>query len=283
VPYQSGSGRRNNVQLGVGQSIWAGSPPPAIPERVLDGIPGFAAWLALLLSITFAVAFPRLMLWVAVIVALYAAFRFLIAGFANALGLRKIKRWEKIDWCDMYQKHAPPDALKWEDVRHVVIIPNYKEPAHVLAKTLDSLAAQHGAADHLIIVLAMEAAETGCAEKAEALRRQYAPRFHQFYATIHPRGLPNEMQSKSANQAWAARWIRRRLVDELGYHLDQHPRYDHGCGHALASASLLCAHLPVRRQPEPLPALLASADPLSWQHLGNQPAAADRERLFNRA
>lgn len=220
MPYQSGGGRRNNVQLGVGQSIWAGTPPPAIPERVLDGIPGCATLLALLLSIAFAVAFPRLLLWIAVIFALYSAYRFLMAGIANVIGLRKIKQWQKIDWCEMYQKHAPPDALKWDEVKHIVIIPNYKEPLHVLRTTLDSLAAQYEADKRMIIVMAMEAAEQGCAEKAEQLQYEYAHKFHGFYATIHPRGLPNEMQSKSANQAWAGRWIKRRLIDELDYNID---------------------------------------------------------------
>ena len=51
MPYQSSGGRRNNVQIGVGRSVWAGTPPPAIPERTLDGIPGCLAWIALLLSI----------------------------------------------------------------------------------------------------------------------------------------------------------------------------------------------------------------------------------------
>ena len=66
----------------------------------------------------------------------------------------------------------------------------------------------------------MEAAEDGCIEKAECLQREFAGRFKHIYYTVHPRGLPSEMQCKSANEAWAARWIKRRLVDELGYDLD---------------------------------------------------------------
>lgn len=220
MPYQSGGGRRNNVQLGVGQSIWAGTPPPAIPERILDGIPGFLAWLALLLSVASAVAFPRTMLLIAALVGLYSALRFLLAGIANYMGLRRIRKWEKIDWCERYKADAPPDALAWDDVHHVVIIPNYKEPEHVLAETLDSLAAQFEARQRITIVMAMEAAEAGCVEKAERLRQQYADRFANLFYTVHPRGLPGEMQCKSANQAWAARWVKRRLVDELGYNLD---------------------------------------------------------------
>jgi hypothetical protein len=220
VPYQSGGGRRNNVQLGVGQSIWAGSPPPAISERFLDGIPGCLTWLALLLSVIGAVAFPRALLIVAIAVVLYSSFRFLMTGIAAVLGMRKIRQWEKIDWYEQYVRTAPPDALAWDDVHHVVIIPNYKEPKHVLACSLENLARQHDARRRMTIVLAMEAAEEGCIEKAHELEREFSGRFKHFYHTVHPRGLPSEMQCKSANEAWAARWIRRRLVDELRYDMD---------------------------------------------------------------
>jgi len=220
VPYQSSGGRRNNVQMGVGHSIWAGTPPPAISERVLDGIPGCLAWVALLFSIACAVAFPRAMLLIAVIVAFYSAVRFLLAGIANIMGLRKIRQWEKIDWCTLYEQSAPPDALPWDAVRHVVIIPNYKEPLKILDRTLELLSRQYRARERITIVLAMEAAEDGCVDKAKLLRDRYGKCFEHFYFTVHPRGLPGEMQCKSANQAWAARWIKRKLVDELGYPMD---------------------------------------------------------------
>ena len=220
MPYKSSGGRRNNVQLGVGQSIWAGSPPPAIPERVLDGIPGCLAWLALLLSIACAVAFPRALLFAAVIVTAYTALRFLLAGIANFMGLRKVRQWEKMDWCSYYEQTASPDALAWEDVRHVVIVPNYKESVEVLSRTLENLARQYQAHERMVVVLAMEAAEPGCVEKAEPLLAAYQHCFLHMYYTVHPRGLPGEMQCKSANEAWAARWAKRRLVDELSYNID---------------------------------------------------------------
>jgi len=220
LPYQSSGGRRNNVQLGVGQSIWAGSPPPAIPERILDGIPGFLAWLALLLCVAMAVAFPRTMLLIAILLAAYTAFRFLLAGIANVIGMRRIKAWEQIEWCEHYEAHKSDGALAWEDVMHIAIVPAYKEPVGVLRQTLDNLSKQHEARSRIFIVLAMEAAEDGAIGKAEQLRSEYSRHFKGFFYTVHPRGLPGEIQCKSANQAWAARWAKRHLVDELGYNID---------------------------------------------------------------
>ena len=220
MPYQSDNSQQNRPQWGVGRSIWAGTPLPPIPERVLDGIPGFIAWLALLLCIASAVAFPRFILFLAAIISAYSAIRFLLAGIANAIGLRIIKQWEQTDWKQKYHEDSNQHSLEWDDVHHVVIIPNYKEPLTVLRRTLDGLQAQYEAEERLTIVLAMEAAEQGCVEKAQTLKQEYARKFAHIYFTVHPKGLPGEIQCKSANEAWAARWVKRKLVDELNYKLD---------------------------------------------------------------
>lgn len=220
MPYQSSGGRRNNVQLGVGRSVWGGTPPPAIPEQALDGIPGCLAWLALLLSIISAIAFPRTLLLIAACIGFYSAIRFLFAGIANVRGLRLIQRWEQTDWFAKYQQDAPEDALDWEAVQHLVIIPNYKEPIEILEKTLQNLAGQRDAKHRMNVVLAMEAAEQGCVEKAGYLVGAYRKCFKNLFFTVHPRGLPGEMQCKSANEAWAARWAKRKLVDEIGVDID---------------------------------------------------------------
>jgi len=206
--------------MGVGWSLWGSTPPPPIPERILDGIPGFLAWFAFLFSIASAVAFPRTLLLIAAALGFYSALRFLIAGIANVMGLRAIREAEKTDWYDYYQNHAGAQSLPWDVVHHLVIIPNYKEPLPVLRRTLDALKTQHQAKQRVSIVLAMEAAEEDSASKAEQLEKEYACCFANFFYTVHPRGLPGEMQCKSANEAWAVRWAKRKLIDELGYELN---------------------------------------------------------------
>jgi hypothetical protein len=220
VPYQSGNQRRNNAQIGVGRSVWAGTPPPAIPERTLDGIPGCLAWIAIFFSIASAIAFPNMVLLLAALLGFYSTLRFLFAGIANVRGLRLIRQWQTVDWYARYQEDAGPESLAWDAVHHIVIIPNYKEPVEILQKTLDRLAIQYEADRRITIMLAMEAAEEGCVEKAKHLQAQYQGRFAHIYFSVHPRGLPGEMQCKSANQAWACRWAKRKLVEEKGYNTD---------------------------------------------------------------
>ena len=241
MPYRSTDEKHNRIQIGAGWTILGGTPPTPIPERMLDGIPGFLTWMSLLVSIAAAVAFPRTLLLIAALLGLYSSLRFLIAGVANIRGLRKIARWSRIDWQQRYADEQAAGqhqhALPWDAVRHIVIIPNYKEPLALLQHTLDILAAQNEAREKLHVVLAMEAGEEESARKAAILVDEYESAFAGLYYTIHPRGLPGEMQCKSANEAWAARWIKRHLVDELGNDIDHicvttmdadtqwHPRY----------------------------------------------------------
>ncbi len=219
VPYTSDNPRPPRPS-DVGRSIWGGSPLPPIPERVLDGIPGFIAWFALLVSIASAVAFPLTLMLTAAAVASYSAFRFFLAGIANGVGIRRIKDWEAIDWQQKYQQDKTATSLAWDSVHHLVVIPNYKESMKILCRTLDQLSIQDNARSQISILLAMEAAEPGSLEKAQSLHRQYEGHFANIYFTIHPRGLLGEMQCKSANLSWAVNRFFENVIDEGSLNID---------------------------------------------------------------
>jgi hypothetical protein len=221
LPYQSGGNRRNSVQFGVGRPTWSGSPPPAVPERIFDGVPGFLAWLSLLLVIAGAVNAPRVVFAIAALIGAYLALRFVFSGIANLRGLRLIREWENTDWRAEYERRRGPDSLAWQDVIHLIVIPNYREELVVLRDTLSRLAIQMDAKQRVIVLLAMEAGEAEAGAKAEILTREYAHCFRHMFATLHPRGLSGELQVKSANETWAVRSIKRQLVEEFGYSLDK--------------------------------------------------------------
>jgi len=111
VPYQSKFGRPQNLHIGPSAG-YRGS-GPTISERALDGIPGCLAWLALVFSIIAAFAFPRTLLLIAALLGFYSAVRFLFAGIANVMGLRKIKRWEATNWRDRHRVESTAESLTW--------------------------------------------------------------------------------------------------------------------------------------------------------------------------
>lgn len=221
VPYRSAGNRRNSVQFGVGRTIWLGTRPAVIPERILDMIPGGLVWLGLVVVVLGAYYAPMALILGAALLAFYSAVRFSLAGVAAVWGLRLVRRWKAIDWQAEYKRRATADSLPLDAVHHVVIIPNYKEDILTLRKTLDSLAAQSCAAQSINIVLAMEVGEVGALQKGAMLQAEYDRRFEHFFVATHPKGLSGEMQCKSANQAWAGRWAKRTMVDEMGYDINQ--------------------------------------------------------------
>jgi len=94
--------------------------------------------------------------------------------------------------------------VAWSDVRHFVILPNYKEDPDILREAIDSCAAFSCATAQMGFVLAMEAREPNVERKAHELIAEYKHKFKYIFATYHPPGLPNEMPGKASNTRWAA-------------------------------------------------------------------------------
>jgi len=134
-------------------------------------------------------------------------------------GQSVLKREAKIDWRQSYDeaKAQGKAYLEWEDVHHIVIIPSYKETVEKLSLTLNTLVEQSLEGEQLFVVLALEGAEEGVEGKADILREKFERHFAGFYATFHPPDIIGEVRGKSSNEAWAARHIKHKLVDEMGF------------------------------------------------------------------
>ena len=141
-----------------------------------------------------------------------------ISANTARLGVRgylRMRREVNADWHTRYAvvRGLHPEWLAWSDIRHVVIIPNYREREEILARCIESLAAQE-VARQIVVVLAMESREDGALEKAARLELRYAGSFAAIYSTFHPADLVGEVRGKSSNEAWAARDAEQRLIAE---------------------------------------------------------------------
>ncbi len=193
---------------------------PAV--RALEILPGALA-LALIATIVLGYFwFPG---FVAVVVLAFNAYwlwKSWTVCYHARKGVRLMRRYERTDWHLAYRRAAYEltDVLAWDKIRHVVIIPNYKENVPKLRATLTALARANGALENIVPVLAMEEAEPGAADKGARIAEEFAPLFSDFLVSLHPYGLPGEVRGKSSNEAWAARCAVRRLVQEQGISLD---------------------------------------------------------------
>ena len=191
-------------------------------QRLSQIFPGAATWFTVSVLFWGPLVFPWPLAIGILLFDLYWFGRSFSAAYHAVQGYWRLKADRMIDWRDEYEKALDDGRVlvDWDAIRHVVIIPNLNEKVEKLRLTLQHLADQHHVAGKLTVVLAMEAREDGAYEKAELLSGEFRESFDHIFATFHPSGIPGEVPGKSSNEAWAARWVKQRLVDQLGCDLD---------------------------------------------------------------
>ncbi|KAJ1554584.1 hypothetical protein HK405_004625 [Cladochytrium tenue] len=130
---------------------------------------------------------------------------------------RQVVLWSKTDWLAKYCTKTGAASgsdlrhdLPFDDVNHVIVVPNYKENLDTLCETLDVLASHSRALTQYRVCLAMEESEAGSEKKAIALVSRYTESFLQIVYTIHPTGLEGEIRGKASNVSWAAKQMARK-------------------------------------------------------------------------
>jgi hypothetical protein len=152
----------------------------------------------------------------------YWLWRAQMTGIHAFKGFLLLRRHKKIDWLERYHEHIASGrtALRWDEVRHIVVIPNYTESAEKLRLCLDSLAGCE-VPEKVIAVLAMEEREgSEGRRRAEILIAEYKGRLGGIFATYHPWGVPGEIAGKASNENWAARRAKETVVDRWGHDMD---------------------------------------------------------------
>lgn len=190
-------------------------------QRALEAAPGIITWAVVTSPLWAGLLLPYPFAVGVLLFDLFWLYLSATTAWRAVLGYRRLRDAERTDWRLEHRRAAAHGRTlaRWDEVFHVVIIPNYKEPPAILRRTLASLAAQHNA-EQIIVVLAMEAREQGAGQRARVLEEEFRSRLAGIFATYHPAGLPGEVVGKSSNENWAARIAKRHLVDDLGYDLD---------------------------------------------------------------
>ncbi len=109
----------------------------------------------------------------------------------------------------------------WEKVRHVVIIPTYKEPIHILERTLQSLADQDFPTKQIIPVLAMEGKEIeqDRNSKFKILNAKFGKKFDKLFMTVHNLEM-GEVAGKASNERFAAIWVEKNHISKNKLNID---------------------------------------------------------------
>lgn len=177
-------------------------------DRMLEILPGLFSWNMILFPYWGVFLFPELVAYFVLLFNVYWFYQSFQIAISATLSHFRIQATMNYDWLTDIKSF--PD---WEKVHHVVIIPTYKEPLHVIERTVKSLEKQTLPLKQLTVNIAMEAREPEemRAEKIKYLKENYKD-FGNLIFTIHTL-KDGEIIGKSSNERFAALEIKEKLID----------------------------------------------------------------------
>src|SRR5690606_33445827 len=114
----------------------------------------------------------------------------------------------KLDWQEM------TNNLKYQHVRHLVLLPFYKEGMDVVEHTIKTLLSCRYDHQQIFLVLGAEArAGSEALAIAKAIEEKYAHQFGAILTTVHPADVPGDMPGKGSNISYMAEQARVQVLD----------------------------------------------------------------------
>lgn len=225
--------------------------------RAFEMMPAILSWGTLLILLIMSYFRP---VWVAYFIIAFDVYWLLLVlylGVHLLASYLKMKENIRINW------KSELDKIKnrAEGIIHLVIFPTYNEGLDVIRPSFQGLIDDGYSTDKMIVVLAVE--ERGgelAINNAKIIEREFGDKFKHFLITIHPDGIEGELKGKGANQAWAAKEVREKIIDKFNYDYDQiivsvfdidtvvYPGYFH-----CLTVKFLTAENPLRASYQPIP------------------------------
>ena len=155
---------------------------PVKSRRILEIVPGLISWSLILFPVWGSIVVPLAVAYYVLAFAVYWMYRSFSVSILALVGHWRIQAAGKYDWMGEVQMF--PD---WDRVHHVILIPTFKEPIHMLKRTLEGLRKQTWPRRRLHVVVSFEAREGEAGqEKAKELKRKFGKTFGDLVLTFHP-------------------------------------------------------------------------------------------------
>ena len=184
--------------------------------RLLEILPGFVSWNLILFPIWGSFFFPLAVAYFILFYDIFWLYQSAMFGIGAVMGHYKMEASKITDWLGEAKGFGD-----WKKIRHIVVVVTYKEPLHILQRTIQAIADQDFPRKNIVMVLAMEAKEDASERqiKVAALKEKFGDIFGHFLVTVHQLE-PGEVAGKSSNERHAALEAKKHLVDELGYDIN---------------------------------------------------------------
>ncbi|MFA4827483.1 MAG: hypothetical protein WC596_04540 [Candidatus Shapirobacteria bacterium] len=191
--------------------------------RFWEMIPGSIAWFVILFPIWGAFLVPRLVAYFVIAFLVYWLYQSFKSAILATIGYFKIKTSKSQNWLQLFQDNFRSNWVKYQDIRHCVIVCSYKEPVDVLKMAMDSLSQQIDfslKSLHVIIALESRAGDQFNQPVIDYFSKNYSKNFGSLSFTRHPGDIPGETAGKHSNEAYAAKEFKKKFFDTNKYKLE---------------------------------------------------------------
>lgn len=176
-------------------------------KRFLEILPGFVSWNLILFPIWGAFICPWVVAYFILAFDIFWLYKSISLAFFSLVSHFRMEASKRMDW--MGEVKMFPD---WKKVHHIIVICTYKEPIHILERTLESIVNQTLPKEQISVVLGFEAREAGWQEKAKQLKEKFGKKFANWLTSEHVL-VPGETAGKHSNARTAILLAKEKLID----------------------------------------------------------------------
>jgi hypothetical protein len=191
--------------------------------RFWEMIPGSIAWFVIFFPIWGAFLVPRLVAYFVIAFLVYWLYQSFKSAILATIGFFKIQASKSQNWLQLFQDNFLSTWVKYQDIRHCVIVCSYKESVDVLKMAMDSLSQQVDfslKSLHVIIALEARAGDQFNQPVIDYFSKNYSKNFGSLSFTRHPGDIPGETAGKHSNEAYAAKEFKKNFFDTNKYKLE---------------------------------------------------------------
>lgn len=180
---------------------------PNKTRRMLEILVPGASWAIITMPIWLSFWHPAMVAYLIITFDVYWFYKSFTLAIHAIQSFLTLQAHITVDWLGQAKQRKA-----FRTLYHAIIIPEYREPIHILRRTLTNLTKQDFPHERLIVVLATEDKDPQARETGASLKQEFGSRFGHFLVTRHT--LHNrEVAGKSSNMAWAAKKLVRALAD----------------------------------------------------------------------
>ncbi len=129
-------------------------------------------------------------------------------SFYLVIAWLRFRKAKTIDWKKKMQEETP----EWKTKRHVVFLTLYNEEWGVVRGALHSVAkAVYDKEKFIIVIAGEERREDNYKYILSAAQKEFDGDFAEIVGTLHPAGLPDEINGKGSNLNYSEREIKKYI------------------------------------------------------------------------